>query len=88
VPVPTPQAPPTVSEQPAPTESFATTGTGFTVSDDGFVLTNRHVVENCGSVTIHDRGPATVREVDQTNDLALLKMQGSTVAATFRIYIT
>jgi S1-C subfamily serine protease len=84
-PLPTPQAPPIVSEQPAaPTESYTTTGTGFTVSNDGFVLTNRHVVEKCGGITIHDRGPAIVRELDETNDLALLKLQGSTVAATFR----
>ena len=54
------------------------------VSNDGFVLTNRHVVDKCGTVTIHDRGEAIVKEVDETNDLALLKMQGSTVAATFR----
>ena len=78
-PLPTP---PATSHQPAPTESY--TGTGFMVSSDGFVLTNRHVVEKCETVTIHDRGQATVREVDETNDLALLKMEGSTLAGTFR----
>ena len=76
------QTPPTTSEQPAPTAT--TTGTGFMVSNDGFVLTNRHVVEKCGTVTIHDRGQATVKEVDETNDLALLKMEGSTLPGTFR----
>ena len=81
---PTPHSPPTTSEQPAPTESYSTTGTGFVVTTDGYVLTNRHVVDNCGSVTVHHRGAAVIKEVDETNDLALLKMQGSTVAATFR----
>jgi S1-C subfamily serine protease len=54
------------------------------VSNDGYVLTNRHVVDKCGAVSVHDRGSAIVKEVDDTNDLALLKMQGSTSAATFR----
>jgi S1-C subfamily serine protease len=54
------------------------------VSNDGFVLTNRHVVEKCETVTMPDRGQATVREVDETNDLALLKKEGSTLAGTFR----
>src|SRR5262245_30377784 len=54
------------------------------VTNDGLVLTNRHVIDKCSAVTIHDRGPAVVKEVDDTNDLALLKMQGGTVAAIFR----
>jgi uncharacterized protein len=69
------QFPPTTSEQPTPQEQYATTGTGFMVSTDGYVLTNRHVLDKCRAVTIHDRGPAVVREIDETNDLALLKMQ-------------
>jgi S1-C subfamily serine protease len=67
----------------APSEVYAT-GTGFLVSNDGLVLTNRHVVEKCEDLTIHGRGPAIIKEIDPTNDLALLKMQGSTIPATFR----
>jgi S1-C subfamily serine protease len=80
----TPQHLPTTGEQQTPGSQATTTGTGFMVSNDGFILTNRHVVDNCGSVTIHDSGPAIVKEVDDTNDLALLKIQGSTSTATFR----
>jgi len=67
----------------APSEAYST-GTGLLVSNDGFVLTSRHVVEECEGITIHDRGPAIIKEVDQTNDLALLKMKGRTIPATFR----
>ena len=81
---PTPPAPPTMSEQRPPKEKSTTTGSGFMVSNDGFVLTNRHVVDECDAVTVHDRGSAVIREVDDTNDLALLKIQGSTSAASFR----
>jgi S1-C subfamily serine protease len=60
------------------------TGSGFMVSNDGFLLTNYHVVDGCEAMEVHDWGPATVREIDPTTDLALLKVQGSTTAAKFR----
>jgi len=80
----TPQSPPVASERPTQSESYTVTGTGFTVSDDGFVLTNSHVVEQCEAVTVHDRGSAQVKELDEINDLALLKIQGKTAVAKFR----
>jgi S1-C subfamily serine protease len=83
-PAPSPQAPPSTSDERPSEKKGTTTGTGFFVTQDGYVLTNRHVVDRCGSITIHDHGLAVVKEVDDANDLALLKIQTSTKAATFR----
>ena len=83
-PLPRPPPPPIVKEKPLPTESYTTTGSGFTVSDDGLVLTNRHVVKECKTITVHDRGSAVVKGLDDSNDLALLKFDGETRAMPFR----
>ena len=53
------------------------TGTGFVVSSDGYILTNRHVVEGATyiSVTIGGREyEARIVEVLSDNDIALLKI--------------
>jgi serine protease Do len=57
-------------------------GSGFIVSEDGYVVTNNHVVENATDVTVTmDDGktvlPATVIGTDKKTDLALLKIKGS-----------
>lgn len=53
-------------------------GSGFVVSEDGFIVTNHHVVENAENikVVLHDgtRVDATVHGVDARTDLALLKV--------------
>jgi S1-C subfamily serine protease len=54
----------------------ASSGSGFSVSFDGHVITNYHVIEGCQNVKIHHNGksiPATVVTFDPQNDLALLK---------------
>jgi S1-C subfamily serine protease len=55
----------------------ASTGTGVIVGSDGLVITNNHVVQDCGEIRIHDRDGstpvATVKAHDAQNDLALLK---------------
>ena len=59
------------------------TGTGFFVSQDGSVLTNAHVVENCSVVQVRttkaDGGVARIIARDVANDIALLKLDGSKV---------
>lgn len=56
-----------------------TVGSGFLVSDDGYVLTNNHVVEGAGEIRIHlnDRRvfQAEVIGLDEPSDLALLKLE-------------
>ena len=54
----------------------ASSGSGFAVSSDGYVITNNHVIEGCAEVVVHDKGqavPVTVITYDPQNDLALLK---------------
>lgn len=54
----------------------ASSGSGFAVSSDGYVITNNHVIEGCQEVAVYDGGravPATVVTYDLQNDLALLK---------------
>jgi TPR repeat protein len=70
-------------EEEPPTSSR--TGSGFFVSKLGHVVTNEHVVRNCGSVTVGDNAnkqiSATVLETDKRNDLALLKLSSMAMAS-------
>lgn len=57
-------------------------GTGFIITDDGYILTNQHVIENAVSVTVQLNGqseelPAQVIGHDRELDLAVLKISGS-----------
>lgn len=47
-------------------------GTGFFVNSEGAMLTNAHVIQDCGSITV-DGKPAKIIAVSQTFDLAVLK---------------
>ena len=63
----------------AANSSLAASGTGFFVSDDGYLVTNEHVVKNAARillVTGTGRIPARVVKVDVQHDLALLKADG------------
>ena len=54
----------------------ASSGSGFAVTSDGYVVTNYHVIEGCTDVKIHDKGRsilATLVTFDPNNDVALLK---------------
>jgi uncharacterized protein len=60
-------------------------GSGFFVSKLGHIVTNEHVVRNCGSVTVganaNKQVSATVLETDKRNDLALLKLSSIEMAS-------
>lgn len=60
-------------------------GSGFIVSDDGYIVTNHHVVEGATSVIVRllDRREfeAEVVGTDVRSDLALLKIDGQDLAA-------
>jgi S1-C subfamily serine protease len=61
----------------------SSTGTGFLVSQDGNVITNRHVVSGCSTlvaVNTNHREPLSVVAIDRNADLALLKMGFSSPA--------
>ena len=53
------------------------TGTGFFISNDGYLLTNSHVISGSSSISIILNGksfPATLIDHDSSNDIALLKV--------------
>lgn len=55
-------------------------GTGFVISEGGYLLTNHHVVEGEGQVTVRLKGveqplPATVVAEDADRDMALIKIE-------------
>jgi S1-C subfamily serine protease len=54
-------------------------GSGIVIGAQGHVLTNDHVVKNCGGVTVTDSAnepyPATVFAHDAANDLAVVKVE-------------
>ncbi len=56
-------------------------GSGVIVSDDGYVVTNHHVIEDASSIEVvmnnNQRFYAKVVGVDPTSDLALLKIKAS-----------
>jgi S1-C subfamily serine protease len=54
-------------------------GTGFFITEDGYLITNEHVAGNGAQVRLVTSAgliPAKVVKVDATNDLALLKAEG------------
>ena len=58
----------------------ASAGSGFIISEDGYVVTNHHVIEGGTSVSVitYDEREykATVVGYDEVNDVALLKIEG------------
>ncbi len=71
----TPPQPP-----PVPNARPRSLGSGFVISDDGYVLTNNHVVEGADEILVRfpDRRElnAEVVGTDRRSDLALLKVEG------------
>ncbi len=67
------------SKVPPPLGRIKGFGTGFFITDNGYILTNHHVVENSKNVSVKYDGkilPAKVIKVDKQNDLAVLKTEG------------
>ena len=56
----------------------AASGSGFIFSDDGYILTNYHVVEEASSISVRlyngESHTATLVGYDQSNDVAVLKI--------------
>ena len=67
------------------TTTGTATGSGFILNEEGYVVTNYHVVEGEGrlSVSIHDgkEYPALLVGFDDTNDVALLKIEAEGLQA-------
>lgn len=67
------------------TRQGTSTGSGFIISDDGYVVTNHHVVEGATDVTVTlstgDEYTAKVIGSDSLNDVALLKVEATGLPA-------
>jgi S1-C subfamily serine protease len=60
-------------------ENSTASGTGFFITDDGYLISNYHVVKDAAKVRLVTGAgllDATVVKVDAANDLALLKAEG------------
>ena len=63
------------------TSEFTASGSGFIISEDGYIVTNHHVIEGANTVqvalydgTLHD---ATIIGSDASNDVAVLKIEAT-----------
>lgn len=57
--------------------TFVSGGSGFLIDAKGYVVTNAHVLKGSGAVVMNSKGQqfkATIMEVDQDKDLAILKI--------------
>ena len=59
-------------------------GTAFVISDDGWLLTNAHVVSKCTRIEIKGLGFSESPRLDETNDFAALKVTPSRPIAALR----
>ncbi|MGB2517056.1 MAG: trypsin-like peptidase domain-containing protein, partial [Pseudomonadales bacterium] len=74
------QNPPTPNDQPQgqPRSVPQSTGSGFLISEDGYILTNHHVIDKADEilVSLNDRRQLSAELIgsDERSDLALLKI--------------
>lgn len=64
---------------PEGTQSVAGTGSGFVIDDEGFIVTNNHVVTGAGALKVRLDGddremPARIVGVSECNDLAVIQL--------------
>jgi S1-C subfamily serine protease len=56
-------------------------GSGFFIRDDGYILTNTHLLENANTIEVMTSDqhiiPAKVIQLDSKTDLAVIKVEGS-----------
>ena len=59
--------------------SSAASGSGFIITDDGYILTNYHVIEDSNSITVSlyngETYDAALIGYDESNDIAVLKVE-------------
>ena len=59
----------------------AASGSGFIISEDGYILTNHHVIENSSSITVsfYDGSSKEAKLIgyDASNDIAVLKVEAT-----------
>ena len=67
--------------EPGPGPKAQSSGSGFFISSDGYIVTNNHVVENADDIKITLKDgrimPAKIIGRDEATDLAVVKVQGA-----------
>ncbi len=62
-------------------QEFTSSGSGFFLTEDGYILTNYHVVESTEQITVTDfegnEYAATLIGYEESNDIAVLKVNGT-----------
>ncbi len=62
-----------------PSQRSQALGSGFVISEDGFIVTNNHVIQGADEIEVEffsrERLPATVVGTDPNTDIALLKVE-------------
>ena len=70
---------------PGRTPQFNGQGSGVVIREDGYILTNRHVVEDAERIEVRFKDgrtfPATIRGVDPRSDVAVLKIEAKGLPA-------
>lgn len=61
-------------------ERTSSSGSGFFVSAEGYLITNAHVVSDCKTISVADVGDAVIVDVDVVSDLAILRTDGQSRA--------
>lgn len=77
------QGAPVGSNETPSADSPRASGTGFFITEDGFLISNYHVIENATKIrvaTSSDTLDVKVIQTDAANDLALLKAEGNFAA--------
>ena len=68
-------------------EKTSSIGSGFVVDKQGTVVTNQHVVDDCGRIEVRHQGqtyPAKLVKADKNIDLAILRIKPGLPTATLR----
>jgi hypothetical protein len=67
------------------TGSAQSSGTGFFINEDGWLITNAHVLEGCGVLSVARGGTIIDQRVDRLNDLAALRVAPTDPVAALRL---
>jgi len=63
-------------------ENMTSSGTGFAITDTGYIVTNAHVIEGANKIQVcigEQRHEATIAAQDKANDLVILKVATKTI---------